>query len=85
MSPWLSVIPPRLPSEPERLDGASPQTRMGQGMLKVIGVDVSKSRLDAYCLTRGARLAVGNDTAGIAELAAWVGPDGLVVMEASGG
>lgn len=54
-------------------------------MKDVVGVDISKARLDAYCLRRGCRLAVANDAAGIAELAAWLEPGALVVMEASGG
>ena len=72
-------------SEPERLDGSRPQTRWGQGMDRVVGVDISKARLDAFCLASGRRLAVGNDAAGVAELAAWLEPGSLVVMEASGG
>lgn len=53
--------------------------------MKVIGIDVSKARLDVLCLATGRRLAVGNDAAGIAELAVWAEPDSLAVMEASGG
>jgi transposase len=58
---------------------------MGQGRDRVVGVDVSKGRLDGY--DRGAvrRLTVGNDAAGIARLVAWASPGALVVMEASGG
>jgi transposase len=53
----------------------------------VIGIDVSKQRLDGYRLEDGRRLAVGNDAAGIAALADQLGLDArdLVVMEASGG
>lgn len=54
-------------------------------MARIIGVDVSKARLDVYRLEDGRRLAVGNDPAGIARLAAWAGDGALVVMEASGG
>jgi transposase len=54
-------------------------------MDRVVGVDVSKSRLDAYDLGAGRRLRVGNDAAGVARLAAWASPGALVVMEASGG
>ena len=54
-------------------------------MRQVVGVDVSKARLDAFCLASGRRLAAANDAAGIAELAAWLDPASLVVMEASGG
>jgi transposase len=53
-------------------------------MDQVIGVDVSKDRLDAFCLSSGRRLAVGNNAAGMAELAGW-GGKALFVMEASGG
>jgi transposase len=53
-------------------------------MERVIGIDVSKHRLDVFCLATGRRLAVGNDEAGVAELAAW-GGQALYVMEASGG
>jgi hypothetical protein len=83
-SPSLSVIPPRCSSEPERLDGASPQTRMGQGMDRVVGVDVSKGQLDACDLDEGRRLAVGNDAAGIARLGAWASPGALVVRRHRG-
>jgi len=53
----------------------------------VIGIDVSKARLDVYDLGDGRRLAVGNDAAGITGLAAQLGLGAgkLVVMEASGG
>ena len=54
-------------------------------MDRVVGVDISKAQLDAYCQRRGERLAVGNDAAGVAELAEWLEPGSLVVMEASGG
>ena len=85
LSPLLSVIPPRNLSEPERLDGSRPQTRWGQGMDQVVGIDISKARLDVFCLASRRRLAVGNDAAGIDELAGWLEPGSLVVMEASGG
>lgn len=54
-------------------------------MDRVVGIDVSKARLDAFCLASGRRCAVTNDAAGVAELAAWLEPGSLVVMEASGG
>ena len=41
-------------------------------MDRVVGVDISKARLDVFCLASGRRLAVGNDAAGVAELAAWL-------------
>jgi transposase len=56
-------------------------------MDRVVGIDVSKARLDAYDLGDGRRLAVGNDAAGIAALTAQLGLGArdLLVMEASGG
>lgn len=53
----------------------------------ICGVDVSKAKLDV-CIEPGHRLAsFNNDTAGIAELAAFCREHAvtLVVMEASGG
>jgi transposase len=54
-------------------------------MDRIIGVDVSKARLDACELETGRRLHVASDAAGIARLADWAGRNALVVMEASGG
>jgi transposase len=54
-------------------------------MDRIVGIDVSKAKLDAYCLERQRRLAVGNDATGIEQLIAWLAPGSLVVMEASGG
>jgi transposase len=56
-------------------------------MDRVIGIDVSKARLDVHNLADGGRLAVGNDANGIAALADQLGrgPQDLLVMEASGG
>lgn len=54
-------------------------------MERVVGVDVSKGRLDTYDLGARRRLSVSNDLAGIDRLVAWVSPGTLVVMEASGG
>lgn len=56
-------------------------------MDRVIGIDVSKARLDVHNLADGGRLAVGNDAHGIAALADQLGlsPQDLLVMEASGG
>jgi transposase len=54
-------------------------------MDRIVGIDVGKARLDAYCLERQRRLAVGNDATGIEQLVAWLPPGSLVVMEASGG
>ena len=56
-------------------------------MACVIGIDVSKARLDVYCLADGRRLAVDNDAAGIAALVGQLGlgAGDLLIMEASGG
>ena len=54
-------------------------------MDQVVGIDISKARLDAFCVVSGRRLAVGNDAAGVAKLVGWLEPGTLVVMEASGG
>jgi transposase len=54
-------------------------------MDRIVGIDVSKDRLDAFCLATGRRLAVSNGEAGVAELAAEWGGEALFVMEASGG
>jgi transposase len=56
-------------------------------MERVIGIDVSKARLDVYSLESGRRLAVGNDAVGLAALAdqLGLGARDLLVMEASGG
>jgi hypothetical protein len=53
-------------------------------MARVIGLDVSMARLDVFDLEDGRCLAVGNDAAGIAALAArlGVGARDLVVLEA---
>src|SRR6478735_893055 len=51
----------------------------------VVGIDISKARLDVFCLASGRRCAVANDMVGVAELAAWLEPGSLVMMEASGG
>lgn len=54
-------------------------------MNRIFGIDIGKAQLGVFCLRRGTRLAVGNDQAGIARLAAWLEPGSLAVMEASGG
>ena len=54
-------------------------------MKQVVGIDVSKARLDACDLTDARRLGVGNDAAGITEPGLWLEPDDLEVMEASRG
>lgn len=54
---------------------------------KVVGIDVSKATLDVALLPDGQTLQVGNDAAGIEELARRLkaGRFDLVVMEATGG
>jgi transposase len=56
-------------------------------MERVIGIDVSKTRLDVDGLEDDRRLAAGNDAAGMATLVdqLGLGTTDLVVMEASGG
>ena len=56
-------------------------------MERVIGIDVSKGRLDVYRLEDGRRLAISNDAAGVGQLADRLdlGARDLLVMEASGG
>jgi transposase len=56
-------------------------------MDRMVGIDVSKLRLDVFDLEDGRRLAVGNDAAGIAALVErlGLGAQDLIVMEASGG
>ena len=56
-------------------------------MERVIGIDVSKMRLDVYSLEDGRRWAVDNDAAGIAALVDQLGlsAQDLLVMAASGG
>jgi transposase len=54
-------------------------------MERIVGVDVAKARLDAFCLERRQHRSFGHDARGIAGLAAWLAPGSLVVMEASGG
>jgi transposase len=52
-----------------------------------VGVDVSKHRLDVALRPSGEERTVGNDAAGLAELAAWLRAKSrsLVVCEATGG
>ena len=56
-------------------------------MACVIGIDVSKTRLDVCRLEDGRRLAVGNDAAGMSALVdrLGIGAQDLILMEASGG
>jgi transposase len=56
-------------------------------MCKVIGIDVSKATLDVAFVCDGSKwssLQVSNDTKGFIAIAKYAGPDGTVVMEASG-
>jgi transposase len=53
-------------------------------MDRIVGIDVSKDRLDAFRLATGRRSAVSDGEAGVAELAEW-GGEALFVTEASGG
>lgn len=59
---------------------------MAQSMC-VVGIDVSKSKLDAYVNASGEARQVTNDPAGHRDVAAWAARSGasIVVMEASGG
>jgi transposase len=56
-------------------------------MTCVIGIDVSKTRLDVCRLEDGRRLAVGNDAAGMSALVdrLGIGTQDLILMEAPGG
>lgn len=53
----------------------------------VVGIDVSKARLEAHVAPSGEAFAVGNDQAGVEELAARLAPLGAkaVALEATGG
>jgi transposase len=54
---------------------------------RIVGLDVSKARLDGYLPDTGRHLQVSNDAAGVGELVLALGDSAgcLVVMEASGG
>jgi transposase len=67
------------------LAGARPRTRWGQGTGTIVGIDIGKQRLDAYCLRRQQHHAFDHDSAGVKRLLAWLEPGSLVVTEASGG
>ena len=54
-------------------------------MDQVVGIDISKARLDVFCLAAGGGWRWATMRRGIAELAGWLEPGSLVVMEASGG
>ena len=53
--------------------------------MEIIGIDISKARLDAFRLGDGGRRSVGNDQAGIDALVRWTARPAIFVMEASGG
>jgi len=54
-------------------------------MHNVIGIDVSKATLDAYCSGRTEQRWFENDAAGLAALFPWASSSGvLIVFEASG-
>jgi transposase len=53
--------------------------------MDLVGIDISKARLDAFRLRDGARQAVENNQGGVAALLDWAGPSASFVMEASGG
>jgi transposase len=54
-------------------------------MEEIVGIDIGKARLDAYCLGRRQHRSFDHDSAGIRRMLAWLKPGSLVVMEASGG
>ena len=97
--PWASDSSPPAqrdpaphPWEPERLSGASPQTRMGPGWNRARSCRSSawtsaRPGSTATWRSNGRRLRVSNDAAGIQELVRTLGDTAgcLVVMEASGG
>lgn len=54
-------------------------------MQDVVGIDVSKAALDAYCSTRSEHRQFGNNAAGLAAFSKWTsGRSPLIVFEASG-
>ncbi|MBW8860111.1 MAG: transposase [Caulobacter sp.] len=90
-TPWMSWGRGRLLDEPEQLLGARPRTqgwesKMGTDV-EIVGVDVSKDRLDAAVLSSGEALQTPNDAAGRAQLAAWLKDRKVRVvgLEPSGG
>ena len=58
--------------------------KMKQDTANMVGVDVSKSHLDAHRLRTGEAAQFGNDAAGFKELAVWIGAADCVVYEATG-
>ena len=57
---------------------------MKQDTANAVGVDISKSHLDAHRLRTGEAARFGNDAAGFEELAGWIGAADRVVHEATG-
>ena len=57
---------------------------MRQDTANAVGVDISKSHLDAHRLRTGETARFGNDAAGFKELAGWIGAAGRVVYAATG-
>ena len=57
---------------------------MRENTPNMVGVDISKSHLDAHRLRTGEAARFGNDAAGFEELAGWIGAADRVVHEATG-
>ncbi len=57
---------------------------MRENTPNMVGVDISKSHLDAHRLRAGEAARFGNDAAGFEELAGWIGAADRVVHEATG-
>ena len=57
---------------------------MRENTPNMVGVDISKSHLDAHRLRTGEAARFGNDAAGFEELAGWIGAADRVVYEATG-
>src|SRR4051812_47441883 len=86
---------PAVPSNPNSRLGRSSRSPLAQGWDRmdaiVIGIDVSKDRLDVHVLPGRDAFAVARDGAGLADLCARLVPlvvplaPGLVALEATGG
>lgn len=86
----MSKVPRPCLRQPEQLRGINPHTRQGQKMAQitpVVGIDVSKERLDVALHPEAERFSVGNDSAGWQELCRRLGTLGvrLIGIEPSGG
>jgi transposase len=67
----MSKVPRPCLRKPEQLRGVNPHTRQGQKMAQitpVVGIDVSKERLDVALYPEGESFSAGNDSAGWQEL-----------------